>query len=310
LNAGTPKISVVISLYNKQPYVERAIASVLQSGYPVHEVIVVDDGSTDDGPQRVSAMGDPRVRVIKQPNAGVSAARNRGISEATGDYVAFLDADDYWTPEYLPAIADLIARFPQCGLYATHFYYFRDDGFRQVPRLWGIKAGARPQRIERFFEIWSHAIFFCTCSVVIPMRILRDFGIRFPEGEQHGEDQDVWFRVAERWPIGYLGQPLVGYRIGVTGSLANSFSGDFLPCHERLATRYRANAIPQHHRKGVLRTLSIGRLVIARHLLLKGQRRRAIKLLYDPGCLRSPRFWLRLFLAAHMPAFLGRQLIP
>jgi len=310
LNAGTPKISVVISLYNKQPYVERAVASVLQSGYPVHEVIVVDDGSTDDGPQRVSAMGDPRVRVIKQPNAGVSAARNRGISEATGDYVAFLDADDYWTPEYLPAIADLIARFPQCGLYATHFYYFRDDGFRQVPRLWGIKAGARPQRIERFFEIWSHAIFFCTCSVVIPMRILRDFGIRFPEGEQHGEDLDVWFRVAERWPIGYVARPLVGYRLGVSGSLASSFADDFLPSFERLATRYRSNAIPPHHRKGVSRTLCVGRLVIARHLLLKGQRRRAIKLLYDPGCLRLPRFWLRLFLAAHMPAFLGRQLIP
>ncbi len=309
MNAGTPKISVVISLYNKQPYVERAVASVLQSGYPVHEVIVVDDGSTDDGPQRVSAMGDPRVRVIKQPNAGVSAARNRGISEATGDYVAFLDADDYWTPEYLPAITDLIARFPQCGLYATHFYYFRDDGFQQVPGLWGIKAGARPQQIERFFEIWSHAIFFCTCSVVIPVRILRDFGICFPEGEQHGEDQDLWFRIAERWPIGYLAQPLVGYRLGVSDTLANLFSDDFLPSYERLATRYRSNAIPQHHRKGVARILSVGRLVIARHLLLRGQRRRAIKLLYAPGCLRSPRFWLRLFLAAHMPAFLRRPFI-
>jgi glycosyltransferase involved in cell wall biosynthesis len=310
LNAGHPRISVVIPLYNKQAYVERAVASVLQSAYPAHEVIVVDDGSTDDGPQRVSAMGDSRVRLIKQANAGVSAARNRGVSEASGEYVAFLDADDYWTPEYLPAIADLIARFPQCGLYATHFYYFRDDGFRQVPRLWGIKANTGPQQIERFFEIWGHGIFFFTSSVVIPVRILRDCGIRFPEGEQHGEDQDVWFRVAERWPIGYVGRPLVGYRLGVSGSLANSFSGDVLPCYARLARRYRANAIPQHHRKGVLRTLSIGRLVIARHLLLKGQRRRAIKLLYDPGCLRLPRFWLRLFLAAHMPAFLGRQLIP
>ena len=99
MNPATPRISVVIPLYNKQAYVERAVASVLQSGYPAHEVIVVDDGSTDEGPRRVSAMGDPRVRVIKQPNAGVSAARNRGISAATGDYVAFLDADDYWTPE-------------------------------------------------------------------------------------------------------------------------------------------------------------------------------------------------------------------
>jgi glycosyltransferase involved in cell wall biosynthesis len=310
LNAGHPRISVVIPLYNKQAYVERAVASVLQSAYPAHEVIVVDDGSTDDGPQLVFAMGDPRVRLLRQPNAGVSAARNRGISEATGDYVALLDADDYWTPEYLGAIANLIARFPECGLYATQFFYFRDDGFRQVPRLWGIKADAGPQQIERFFEIWGHAILFCTSSVVIPARLLREFAIRFPEGEQHGEDQDVWFRIAERWPIGYLGQPLVGYRIGTTGSLANSFSGDFLPSHERLAARYRSNAIPPHHRKGVSRTLSVGRLVVARHLLLKGQRRRALKLLYDASCLRAPRFWLRLLLAAHMPAFLGRQLIP
>ena len=310
MNQGQPRISVVIPLYNKQNYIEQAVTSVLQSGCPAHEVIVVDDGSTDDGAQRVRTMDNSRVRLIRQPNGGVSAARNRGIREATGDYIAFLDADDCWAPEYLPAIADLITRFPECGMYATHFYYFRDDGFRRVPRLWGIKGTPRPQRIERFFEIWGHGIFFCTCSVVIPVRILRDFAIRFPEGEQHGEDLDVWFRVAERWPIGYVARPLVGYRLGVSGSLANSFADDFLPSYERLATRYRSNAIPPHHRKGVSRTLGVGRLVIARHLLLKGQRRRAIKLLYDPGCLRLPRFWLRLFLAAHMPAFLGRQLIP
>jgi len=310
LNQGQPRISAVIPLYNKQAYVERAVAAVLQSGYPAHEVIVVDDGSTDDGPQRVAAMGDPRVRLIRQPNGGVAAARNRGISEASGDFVAFLDADDYWTPEYLPAIADLIARFPQCGLYATHFYYFRDDGSRQVPRLWGIKGDTRPRHIERFFEIWSHQVFFCTCSAVIPLRILRDSGIRFPEGEQHGEDQDVWFRIAERWPIGYLAQPLVGYRLGVPGSLAASFSADFLPSYQRLASRYRSNTIPEQHRKGVSRLLCVSRLVIARHLLRGGQRRHAIKLLYDPTCLRLPRVWLRLLLAAHMPTFLGRKLIP
>ena len=310
MNQGQPRISVVIPLYNKQNYIEQAVTSVLQSGCPAHEVIVVDDGSTDDGAQRVRTMDNSRVRLIRQPNGGVSAARNRGIREATGDYIAFLDADDCWAPEYLPAIADLITRFPECGMYATHFYYFRDDGFRRVPRLWGIKGTPRPQRIERFFEIWSHEIFFCTCSVVVPVRILRDFAIGFPEGEQHGEDQDVWFRLAERWPVAYLAQPLVGYRLGASGSLASSFSGDFLPSFQRLAGRYRANAIPQQHRKGVSRILSVGRLVIARHLLLRGQRRRAIKLLYDPGCLRIPRFWLRLLLAAHMPAFLGRQLIP
>jgi glycosyltransferase involved in cell wall biosynthesis len=310
LNPVQPRISVVIPLYNKQDYVEQAVTSILRSGYPAHEVIVVDDGSTDAGPRRVSAMGDPRVRLIRQPNAGVSAARNRGIGEASGDYVAFLDADDYWTPEYLPAIVDLIARFPECGMYATHFFYFRDDGFRQVPPVWGIQAGVRPQRIDRFFDIWSHGVFFCIGSVVIPMRILRESGIRFPEGEQYGEDQEVWFRIGERWPIGYLARPLVGYRLGVPGSLMAAFSEDALPFMQRLAARYRANAIPERHRKGVARLLSLGRLMSAHHLLLRGERGRAIALLYDPTCLRLPRFWLRLFLAAHMPASLRRALLP
>jgi glycosyltransferase involved in cell wall biosynthesis len=304
----TPRVSVVVPLYNKGPYVEQAIDSILRSRHPVHEVLVVDDGSSDDGPARVAALGPGRVRLIAQPHAGVAAARNRGIREAAGDYVAFLDADDCWSPDYLPAIVGLIERFPGCGMYATHFYYFRDDGFRQVPRLRTMQPGA--QRIDRFFELWSRGTFFCTCSVVIPLARLRESGIRFPEGEQHGEDQDVWFRLAERWPVGYLPQPLVGYRMGVPGALAKSFAADELPCVQRLAQRYRANAIPAEHRKGVQRIIGVTRLVIAQHLLATGERRRAARLLYDPAGLRSPRYWLLLFLAAHMPASLGRHLLP
>jgi glycosyltransferase involved in cell wall biosynthesis len=302
-----PRISVVISLYNKQDYVEQAVSSVLQSSYPPHEVIVVDDGSTDNGPQRVRAIADPRVRLISQPNRGVSAARNRGIDEARGEYIAFLDADDYWTPRHLGAIAELIARFPGCGMYATHFYYFRGDGVREVPRLPGVKRGA--QRIERFFELWARGVLFNSSAVAIPRRLLHAEAIRFPEGEQHGEDLDVWFRIAERWPVAYLPEPLAGYRLGVGGSLAESFAADALPCVQRLAARYRAHAIPARHRKGVSRLLSSSRLVIASQLLAKGERRRAMALLYDPGCLRFPRYWLRLFAAAHLPSFFARQWI-
>lgn len=300
-------ISVVIPLYNKQDFVAQAVNSVLQSSYPPHEVIVVDDGSTDHGPQRVHAIGDSRVRLVSQANRGVSAARNRGIDEARGEYIAFLDADDYWSPRYLGAIAELIARFPACGMYGTHYYYFRNDGDRQVPRLRGVKPGA--QRVERFFELWARGALFNTSAVVIPRRLFNGAGIRFPAGEQHGEDLDVWFRIAEHWPVAYLPEPLVGYRVGVNGSLAESFAADALPCMQRLASRYRAGAIAAHHRKGVSRILSSGQLAIASHLLAKGERRRAMALLYDPGCLRFPRFWLRLFVAAHLPSSLGRQWI-
>lgn len=301
-------ISVVISLYNKAPYVVHALRSVLASHYPPHEVIVVDDGSTDSGPARVRAIGDPRVRLVSQPNRGVSAARNFGIDEARGEYIAFLDADDYWTPQYLHAIVELIARFPGCGMYGTHFYYFRDDGFRQVSQLKGLSGGA--QVIERFFELWARSALFNTSAVVIPRRLLDTEAIRFPLGEQHGEDLDVWFRIAERWPLAYLPEPLVGYRLGTQGSLSESFAADALPCMQRLAARSRAGAIPERHRKGVSLLLSSTRLAIARHLLTKGERARAIRLLYDPGCLRFPKFWLRVFAAAHMPARLGRTVLP
>jgi len=310
LSQKQPKISAIVPLYNKQDYVEEAVWSALRSDFPIHEIVVVDDGSTDGGPRRVSAISDPRVRLIAQENRGVAAARNRGIEAATGEYIAFLDADDCWTPEYLSSIADLIARFPECGMYATHFYYFRDDGFRQIPRLRGIRDLTRPQRIERFFEICSRNVFFFTSSAVVATQILRDFGIRFPEGEQLGEDYDVWYRIAERWPIAYVPQPLVGYRLGVPGSLTATHPGELLPHIQRLATRYRLKAIPQQHRKGVARLLSSTRMGLASILLLRGQRQRAVELIYDLSCLRTPRFWFRLFLAAHMPARLGRHLIP
>ena len=299
-------ISVVIPLYNKAPYVVQAVRSVLASHYPPHEVIVVDDGSSDSGPARVRAIGDPRLRLVSQANRGVSAARNLGIDQARGDYIAFLDADDVWMPQYLAAIVELIARFPGCGMYGAHFYYFRDDGFRQVPHLKGLKAGA--QIIERFFELWARSALFNTSAVVLPRRLLDAEAIRFPVGEQHGEDLDVWFRIAERWPLAYLPEALVGYRLGTPGSLSDSFAGDALPCMQRLAAR--SHAIAPQHRKGVSLLLSSTQLAVARHLLAKGQRARAIRLLYEPGGLRFPRFWMRLFLAAHTPGALGRQLLP
>lgn len=301
--------SVIIPLYNKADFIQAALQSVLDQRHQDFEVIVVDDGSTDDGPQRVAAIGDSRLRLLRQSNMGVSAARNRGVREATGDYVAFLDADDYWTPGYLSAIVEMIGQFPECGMYATHWYRFNEDKYRQVPKLWGIRAGVHPQRIDRFFEIWSHGNFFCTDSVVIPVRILRDCGIRFPEGEQRGEDQEVWFRIAERWSIAYLAQPLVGYRMGVAGSLTITYPEEILPYLKRLRMRYRSLDIPYQHRKGVSRILGVAQINIARRLLLRGKRSRAITVLCDPLCLRAPRYWLRVFLTACMPGWLSRRIV-
>lgn len=95
------KVSIVIPLYNKAPYIKRALDSIRAQTLSDFEVIVVDDGSTDDGALAVSQYSDPRVRLLSQPNAGPGSARNKGIAEARGEFTAFLDADDEWFPTYL-----------------------------------------------------------------------------------------------------------------------------------------------------------------------------------------------------------------
>ena len=126
-------ISVVIPLYNKAATINKAVESVLAQTVADWELIVIDDGSTDEGPNLVSAYGDSRVRLVKQANAGVSAARNKGAELAANDMVAFMDADDYWDPAHLANLETLIAKFPGAALYATAYNIVGEDGrFRKI----------------------------------------------------------------------------------------------------------------------------------------------------------------------------------
>ena len=118
------KFSVVIPLYNKEHYIEATIRSVLSQTCQDFEVIVVDDGSTDGSAEIVESFGSPLVRLIRQENRGVSAARNRAMREATGEWVALLDGDDMWGAEYLATVAEMIERWPKCGAYGTAFKGF------------------------------------------------------------------------------------------------------------------------------------------------------------------------------------------
>ena len=110
-------ISGIIPLYNKAESIATALDCVLAQTYQDFEVVVVDDGSTDKGATIVEQYTDPRIRLVCQENAGVSAARNKGIEEAKGEYVAFLDADDEWMPEYLENQYSLTLRYPQCDVH-------------------------------------------------------------------------------------------------------------------------------------------------------------------------------------------------
>jgi len=213
-------ISVVMPLYNNAADVERSIASVLSQTHRAFELLIVNDGSTDGGENRARAIDDSRVRVLDEEHGGVSAARNRGVKEATAPVVAFLDADDEWKPDFLETIARLCDSFPSCSVFATHYLYRETDGTMRTPILRNIPPGTWEGILENYFAVAASSDPpIWTSAVALEKEALASVG-GFPDGIAIGEDLLTWARLAVRCRIAYsrrqcsvfrLRAPLVGY---------------------------------------------------------------------------------------------------
>ncbi|WP_296750609.1 glycosyltransferase family 2 protein [Thiobacillus sp.] len=297
------RIDVVMPLYNKRDYIEAAIRSVLaQEG--LNELIVVDDGSTDGGAERVEyfARGDARIRMLRQPNAGVSAARNRGVRASAADYVAFLDADDLYLPGFLQQIAALAERYPEAALFGTAYRRFSGDAAQALAANDPGRQIDEDRSVPAFFEEWARGSFFFTSSVCVRRRALLELGTLFPEGERLGEDQDVWFRLAERHPVAASTRVLALYRVDVAGSLtASTELQGLLPCYQRLEARLARGDYPAQHVRGARRMLAVNYLNAARCLLRQGKRREAAELAFTRTAASHPSYWLRVALRFLLP---------
>lgn len=195
-------ISVIIPLYNKAPYIRRAIDSVLRQNTLPAEILVIDDGSTDTSAQVVKDISDSRLRLIQQPNAGECAARNRGIIEARYELVAFLDADDEWKPDFLTHIQRLIVDFPGCGIFATAFDVLQPSGELYSPKLTGIPPEPWSGILLRYFKITQSVMPFFPSSVAASRQFCLEVG-GFPEGVKRGGDILMWVRMGIRYSIAY-----------------------------------------------------------------------------------------------------------
>ena len=202
----TPLVSVVIPTFNRGGIVGRAIESALRQTYPAIEVVLVDDASTDDTVSRIAPYLSDKVRLIRRAaNGGASAARNVGIAESAGAYVAFLDSDDEWLPEKVQLQVRLLeAAEPDIGMAHTGF-----GGYS----LGRPPVAVRPPYRGNLFELlqWRNKIL--TASVMIRRRVLADVG-GFDEQLKTCEDWDLWLRIARRYRIEVLPQPLVRYHDG------------------------------------------------------------------------------------------------
>jgi len=288
-----PKISVVVPLYNKESYVANAIQSVLSQSYPALEVLVVDDGSTDSGPERVERLSYTKVRLIRKENGGVSSARNMGIQEARGEYVAFLDADDIYLDGFLEEIVKLIKAFPDARVYATSFYKQWPDGRRQRGYIPPTFDPMNAQLVRDPFTAWSRACFIHMGSLCVHRDTFFRENIFFPLGENVGEDQDVMFRLMEATEVAFSPRPLMSYSQLIANSLYSALPDYVLPCYARLGQRARAPNYPSRLRAGAFRTASVGYLNAARILISKGRRLEAARLILQARPMPHITYWCR-----------------
>lgn len=208
------KISVVIPLYNKERTIVQTIESVINQTFTDFEIVVVNDGSTDKSASLVAGLDDPRVRLINQENGGVSKARNTGIKEAKGKYIAFLDGDDCWMPNHLEEIVSLISDYGNvCSVFTTNFIRKFNDG-DSFPNRSDLKRGI----IENYFRACLKSVVINASCVVIKKDALSKIG-GFSESYTHGEDIDLWNRLARIYKVAYTPEVTSVYNITGEGSV-------------------------------------------------------------------------------------------
>jgi glycosyltransferase involved in cell wall biosynthesis len=223
-----PVFSVVMPMYNVEKYVHQAIASVLSQTYQHFELLCVDDGCTDGTLAIAKSFTDPRIRIVRQRNYGLSAARNAGINTANGLYVAFLDSDDYWDPDKLRSHFEHFRSNSKLGVSysASAFIDERGQpmGIGQNPKIDQISA----QDIFCRNPIGNGSAAVVRRSVLMqtaqPILIDNEWVMSyFDESMRQSEDVELWLRIAltTTWTFGGIAKPLTFYRVNANGLSAN-----------------------------------------------------------------------------------------
>lgn len=203
--------SIVIPVYNKSAYVEKAVRSVLEQTYRDFEIIIVNDGSTDNSLEAVRNI-DVRgvdVSIINQQNSGVSTARNNGVKIAKYDYITFLDADDWWAPTFLEEMKALVEKFPDAGIYGSGYYIVKNG--KNTPAKIGINKDFESGYIN-YCQVYAKTLVMPLWigAVCLPRSVFDEMN-GFKPNLKLGEDFDLWIRIAMKHPVAFLNRSLSYY---------------------------------------------------------------------------------------------------
>jgi glycosyltransferase involved in cell wall biosynthesis len=212
--------SVVIPLFNKVDYIEAAVKSILDQTFIDYEIIIINDGSTDNSEALVLGFNDTRIQVFNQKNQGVSSARNLGIEKSKGNFIAFLDADDYWFPNHLEELSNLILDFPNCGIYCSRHKIRISKNHFQIPVYNGINKSFRGIVADYFFSNRPFRITW-TSSLAISKEIIAKIG-GFTAGVTNGQDLELWTKIGIKYPVALTNKTTAIYNYNISDSLTKN----------------------------------------------------------------------------------------
>jgi glycosyltransferase involved in cell wall biosynthesis len=224
-----PEVSVVIPMYNAGRTIRAALCSVFAQTYRDFEVLVVDDGSTDDTPESVAFFGGA-VIYLAQANGGPGRARNAALARARGRFIAFLDADDVWFPQKLERQVAYFREFPQAGLVHTATLFSAAPAATTVEAFDSSAATPHTPPTNQFAAVFHGDLNVNTLTVMIRREVIAEVGPFDECRELHVEDWDLWLRIAARYPVGYLPTPLSIHRPGgqMSSAVEQTFHGQEL----------------------------------------------------------------------------------
>ena len=207
------KFSVIIPLYNKAPYVAKAIESVLSQTFTDFELVIMDDGSKDDSFEiaKKTIEGHGQCQLHRQQNAGVSMARNNGVAFSQGEYLCFLDADDWWESTFLEEMSGFIDALPNAGIYGSNYTIVNETKRKTRIANVGVDTGFEKGCIN-YCQVYAKTLTMplTSISVVVPRKIFYEMR-GFPQGITLGEDFLLWIRIALKYKVAFLNKPLAFY---------------------------------------------------------------------------------------------------
>lgn len=300
------RFSVVIPVYNKADTILETVRSVLAQSYEDREIIIVDDGSSD---ALETTLGPVRgqIRLVRQQNAGVSAARNRGIQESRGEYVCFLDADDLWLPDHLTTLSSAIEARPETRFLSTMYRTTYPDGTMRS-KLFLLQKKPELIWLENYFEfvLKYSTTFIHTDTVCIHRSILKDQ--RFEVGERIGEDTDLWYRIAAYYPLLLVRRETAIYRRELSTATAGGTNNLHWAFARRETQLTQDPAISKDKQRCIHLLLDRWRCTCCRQMLLRGDRESALRYLRDVKYPLQKRYVFCAFLCA-LPEPMQKRLI-